>query len=88
MKIENVSSKRRKPVLIYKVRKRTAWKSAQRCWVKRAPQKSKSCGLKKFHKNRWVYWRLCRGLWAKKRRHQRIKWRDSRHCTDAYKLQR
>lgn len=91
VKLDNFSAKHRKPVFVFKLRKRASWQSGKRCWLNRRPGSDRWCSVKRYkgHKirpNKLIYWRLCRGLYAPRKKNQRIRWHRSTHCTNPQKF--
>lgn len=69
--VVNTQRKRRKAVAVYKPKRSTSWRKAERCWAPNS-KKASTCKVKHIRENKKVRWRLCAGLYAKKRRNQKI----------------
>lgn len=73
-------------VVAYKLKRTTHWRNAERCWNHGKKGSTDSCKWKRYkgkkiHENKKVFWRLCLGLYAKRRKHQVIKWNKDGECT-------
>lgn len=91
IKLKNDKFKRKKPVVLYRTSPKGKWRKAARCWLKDSPGSRRWCSVRKYkgdpiHKNQWVYWRLCKGFPAKKKKHQEIRIR--KWCTFKAKFRR